>query len=159
MKNSIQGLFKKLSKVKKYSKRWFMLVILILVALGFGNIPGDTSTINANVKVKWTAPGDDLIVGQATVSDLRYSGSQDSLVNFWDSTAQISTQPPSSAGFKDSVTVNLNLELGKDYFFAIKHADEVPNWSGISNIFVLNIPDSLAPSPVTDLTVEVVNIN
>jgi hypothetical protein len=40
---------------------------------------------------------------------------------------------PKSAGEVDTLVVS-GLEVGTNYFFAIKTGDEVPNWSALSNV-------------------------
>jgi chitodextrinase len=48
------------------------------------------------------------------------------------------------------------LQPSTTYWFAIKTADEVPNWSGISNILsrtTLAAPDAVRPAPVANLAI------
>jgi len=51
----------------------------------------------------------------------------------WDAASQATGEPaPQSAGSTENFTVG-GLTPGTAYYFALKTADEVPNWSGLSN--------------------------
>jgi len=141
-----------------------IIVLLGLLLLGIGlhlGIDGlHGATVDADLKFKWTMSGDDGMMGQASVYSLRFAEDPDSLVNLWNQTTEaagggVFTLP----GQLDSVMVTLPLETGRDYYFGVKVGDEVPNWSGLSNVVVVNIPDSLTPSQVTDLQYEVIGVN
>lgn len=89
---------------------------------------GETSFI-----LRWTAPGDDDGIGTASEYDLRYSTSRYLPTTAWDISNRVTGEPvPSESGQPESFTVT-GLEAGKNYFFAMMTADEVPNWSDISN--------------------------
>jgi Tol biopolymer transport system component len=98
----------------------------------------------------WTAPGNDDAVGRATEYDLRYA-----LATITDETWEAATHvegipPPNSAGAEESFTVT-GLETGQTYYFALKAADEVPNWSALSNVTSATAEDVVPPAAVTDL--------
>ncbi|MCX5800000.1 MAG: hypothetical protein NTX17_01225 [Candidatus Eisenbacteria bacterium] len=115
---------------------------------------------------KWTAPGDDGTVGRASQYDLRFSRNQiqgtDSL-GWWiaPTTATCAGLPvPGEPGNTDSFVV-AGLAPGNTYYFILRTADEVPNWSFFSNIAVVttaaspdtNTPgDETPPPPVAGLT-------
>ena len=85
------------------------------------------------VTLKWTAPGDDGNVGTATTYDIRYHTSGITEGN-WNAATQCNGEPsPQSAGNGETFTVN-GLNAGTHYWFALKTADEVPNWSGLSDV-------------------------
>ena len=89
-----------------------------------------------NVKLVWTASGDDNFVGQASYYDLRYStepvGADTAI--WWQSAMRAENMPtPSPANRKDSCFIE-NLSIYHHYYFAIKVADEAYNWSNIVNI-------------------------
>jgi len=137
-----------------------LMVLLIPVVLFIaGCASNEAEPTETALYVAWTAPGDDGMMGQASEYDLRWSGSADSLANHWASCNVIPTGAPSPSGDRDSVVVTLQLESGKPYYFAIKTADEVPNWSGISNVFVLNVADTEAPLEVNNLVVGPVGVS
>lgn len=79
------------------------------------------------------------MVGRATSYDLRYrtvaiTGTD--TLSWWNNATQASGEPvPGVSGTTDSTRVN-NLTQGTTYYFIIKAADEVFNWSGYSNVAV-----------------------
>lgn len=88
---------------------------------------------SGSVYLYWSAPGDDGLIGQAGTYDIRYSPSIIDASNFAAAT-QVSGEPvPGPAGHRQGYEV-LGLTAGQTYYFAMKTADEVPNWSGISNV-------------------------
>jgi len=90
------------------------------------------STINS-VTLIWTAPGDDGNVSTASTYDIRYSTSEITDAN-WASATQCTGEPaPQSAGSTESFVVT-GLSAGTTYYFALKTANEVPNWSDLSNV-------------------------
>jgi len=93
---------------------------------------------DSSVTLAWTAPGDDGALGTASGYDLRYSltpvGSD--TVGWWNSAETFSGEPsPSLSGMSDSCAIH-NLLPDTTYYFVIKTADEVPNWSSFSNVAV-----------------------
>lgn len=130
--------------------------VVLLVATGCGGsepakAAEDGVTADA-VKLAWTAPGDDSTSGRAAVYDMRYSTRPITAANF-DSAARFTATPaPSVAGAPDSVVVSGLLPL-TGYWFAIKTADEVGNWSTISNVVAVTtaaVPDRTPPAAVRD---------
>lgn len=101
--------------------------------------PGDVSTLvagtptQATITLGWLAPGDDGSSGTASQYDIRYSTATITSAN-WDAALQASGEPsPQTAGTPQTFIVT-GLDAGTTYYFALKTADEVPNWSGLSNI-------------------------
>ena len=101
------------------------------------------------VGLTWTAPaddGDDAASGHASEYDLRYSTE---VICFedpcpvtstrWEDATPVDGEPdpkgPDSPepGSREGFEVH-GLSVGTTYYFAIKTADEVPNWSGPSNV-------------------------
>jgi hypothetical protein len=86
-----------------------------------------------SIDLTWTAPGDDDHTGTASQYDIRYSTSAIITEADWEAAAQCTDAPsPSPAGTTESFTVT-GLSPTTTYWFALKTADEVPNWSGSSN--------------------------
>ncbi len=81
----------------------------------------------------WTAPGDDGGVGTASQYDIRYSRwtLNDQT---WDTAAQLSGEPPPKPGGEQDSFFVTGISPNRGYYFAMKTADEVPNWSQLSNI-------------------------
>ncbi len=109
------------------------------------NLPSDTtppatvsnlsasSPTSASVTLSWTSPGDDGASGTASQYSIRYATSAITDVT-WNSATAISNAPlPVVAGTNQSVIVS-GLNSATTYYFALKTADEVPNWSGLSNV-------------------------
>jgi hypothetical protein len=115
----------------------------------------DTSIIGqTSITLTWTAPGDDASSGTATTYDVRYSTGNINAGN-WNAATQATSEPtPSVAGSSESFAVG-SLSAGTLYYFAIKTSDEVPNESGLSNVFSTTTSltaDTTAPSDVSDLS-------
>lgn len=81
----------------------------------------------------WTAPGDDGSAGTASQYDIR-SSLQEITEATWPTATVISNPPvPKSSGEPETLQVPFYRPY-YNYYFAIKAADEVPNWSQISNV-------------------------
>ncbi len=121
------------------------------------NPPVAIATLNvilptqSSLTLIWVAPGDDSITGRAAQYDIRYSTSSITMAN-WGSATQVSNEPvPQTAGTPETLTV-ASLNLNTTYYFAIRTADEVPNWSGLSNVASgTTTPDQTAPAAINDL--------
>ncbi|MCK4302224.1 MAG: fibronectin type III domain-containing protein, partial [candidate division Zixibacteria bacterium] len=112
-----------------------------LQAIGF------TST---SVTLTWTAPGDDGDIGTANVYDVRYSTSPITEAG-WDAATQATGEPaPQAAGAQETFAVG-GLQSETTYYFAVKTADEVPNWSALSNVVSAIIPDQTPPDAIANL--------
>lgn len=110
-------------------------------------VTGSTAT---SITISWTAPGDDGSSGTASQYDIRYSTSPISEAN-WDDAIQVTGEPaPKSAGSSESFSVT-GLSPGTTYYLVIKTADEVPNWSAISNVATGSTVDNIPPSTINDL--------
>lgn len=135
-----------------------ILGLLVLVSLlaftlsSCNNAQGEPKSVL--VTLSWTAPGDDGIMGNASAYELKYAETVDSLVSNWANCSTIPTGVPVASGQADSVVVNLTLQTEKTYYFAIKAADEVPNWSDLSNVVSLYVADTEAPIEITDLKIK-----
>jgi|GEM_PF-3399956 len=95
------------------------------------NLTADNPTVNS-IRLQWTVPGDDGMIGVAAEYDIRYSTIPITAAN-WNTRTQVAGEPfPIPAGNTEVHTVT-GLNPNTTYFFAMKTADEVPNWSGLSN--------------------------
>jgi pimeloyl-ACP methyl ester carboxylesterase len=96
------------------------------------NLATSNPTLDS-ITLNWTAPGDDGNTGTASKYDIRYSTSPITDAN-WNVAAQCAGEPaPKPAGSSETYTVN-GLNPNTTHYFALKTADEVPNWSGLSNV-------------------------
>ncbi len=96
-----------------------------------------STSISANqATLTWTAPGNDGSSGKSSTYDLRYSTSPITTANF-DSATKIDHLPsPQTSGASETFEVT-GLNPSTTYYFAIKSADEAPNWSDVSNVITL----------------------
>lgn len=145
----------------KLNWKWsigILLVTAVVVSLFFIEVPVHAQV--PSVTLDWTAPGDDGAVGTATTYEMRWSATRPDTTNtaamnaWWSVATPVSGLPvPLIAGTTQSVTVTPpgGFLSGRVYYFVIRCADEVPNWSGFSNVAVLSVPDTLAPRPIIDL--------
>ncbi len=88
------------------------------------------------VSLTWTAPGNDGNQGTAHRYDIRYSTNPvgTDTTAWWEGADTVADEPaPVPAGTGQQFKVE-GLTPHSTYYFALKAADEVPNWSGISNI-------------------------
>jgi len=95
-----------------------------------------STTTSSSITLTWTSPGDDGTVGTASLYDIRYShvsvGTDTS--GWWNTADTVIGEPsPSSPGTTDSCQAT-GLSSETTYYFLIKTADEVLNWSGFSNV-------------------------
>jgi len=107
------------------------LALLAMIALATA---AQAQVTHNAVTLSWTTPGDDGTAGTAAQFDLRYSTSPITASNFASATRWTAMPTPASPGTRQSISVT-GLLANTQYYFAIKTADEVPNWAPISNIF------------------------
>jgi len=105
------------------------------------NIPinFDNNTDSAGIgsyPLSWTASGDDGYEGTASQYDIRISTIPITPDNFYQATKVPNAPLPKLAGTKEHFM--LTLQSG-EYYVAAKVADEVPNWSTLSNVPKLKI--------------------
>jgi hypothetical protein len=92
-----------------------------------------TSASTTSIRLTWTAPGDNGELGTASQYDIRYSLNPIDSLN-WDSVTMCVGEPaPGDPGQTATFTVP-GLTYGTTYYFALKTADGVPNWSDLSNV-------------------------
>jgi hypothetical protein len=111
----------------------------------------DLQVTTGGEALTWTAPGDDGTKGQVIQYDVRYASGD--LVAKWDSALTLPFPgTPAFAGKTETLALPA-LEPGS-WQFGIRSADEVPNWSDLSNVVTVSVvPDTTAPARVTDLAV------
>lgn len=135
-----------LSRISGFGRVLLLAVglILMIFAVPRNALAGDATS--TSITLNWTAPGDDGGSGTATEYDIRYLTSPLSEEN-WDQAVKVADMPaPQAAGHAERVTVS-GLIPETDYYFAVKTADEVPNWSTVSNIMVGRTLDEPLPPP------------
>lgn len=135
-------------------RRIASLIVICAGIIGWTSSAESQVTHNS-ITLQWTTPGDDGMLGTASQFDLRYSTSPITAGNFGSATRWTSMPAPASPGTQQSVTVT-GLLASTTYYFAIKTADDVPNWAPISNVIsrsTLDAPDGVRPGPVASLAV------
>lgn len=131
-----------------------LLMLFIAVVLGFLLYPQPVRTEPVTMGLKWTAPGDDGNVGQASYYHIYYSTNRNKLAINWTTCDTIPNAPhPSMAGVTDSVRFTIEMAVGETTYFAVVVCDEQPNCSGLSNIAWKWVPDNVSPSDINDLRV------
>jgi len=110
---------------------------------------------DSTLVISWTAPGDDGTTGRATSYDLRYRSTPISgidTLSWWNAATPVPAEPiPGVAGSTDSVRVR-GLTPITTYYFVLRVADEVPNWSAYSNVgSATTSGDLTAPATIADL--------
>ena len=96
------------------------------------DLAADNPTSNT-IDLNWTASGDDWMAGRASQYDVRYSISPIDYSN-WESATQCAGEPaPGDPGSPETYVVP-DLTSNTVFYFAVKTADDVPNWSDLSNV-------------------------
>lgn len=94
--------------------------------------------------LNWTAPGDDGNSGTARRYDIRRSTSLLTAINFSFADTVGGTPAPAPAGTPQSCYVVLP-DASKTYYFGIRTADEVGNFSTLSNIVTISALRTATP--------------
>lgn len=102
---------------------------------------------SVHIQLRWTAPGDDEFSGAATQYDLRWSTDSASLAG-WNSAVLATGEPtPQPAGQEETYSFEALSPVAATYYFAVRAADERPNWSAISNIARVDIESAVFEDP------------
>ncbi len=92
-----------------------------------------SSPTGSSLLLSWTAPGDDGNVAEAKNYDIRFATVAITESNWEQATIVANPPDPTVGGQPESYTVT-GLAPLTTYYFALKTADEVPNWSALSNV-------------------------
>ncbi len=109
---------------------------------------------SAHVTLTWTATGDDSITGTAAEYDIRYSPVPIN-TDTWTGCDPCQSEPvPQPAGSTETYVAG-GLNPRSTYYFAIKVADEMGNWSALSNLAEATttamLGDTIPPAAAQDL--------
>jgi hypothetical protein len=115
-------------------------------------------TLNS-VQLYWTTPGDDGNVGRAAEYDIRHHNFAITEAT-WGNCGLVQGEPhPGQPGSLQSMWIT-ELQPYRAYFMALKTADEIPNWSPLSNVvsFITDgggaaIVDTVPPAKTVSLAV------
>jgi formylglycine-generating enzyme required for sulfatase activity len=94
----------------------------------------------SSVAFSWRAPGDDLLFGTAGRYELRYATFPLDPQNFTQGTAAAGLPKPGEARSAQDFTVT-GLTPGQTYFFGLRASDEASNWSPVSAIINVTLPE------------------
>ncbi len=114
-----------------------------------------------SLTLTWTATGDDSLTGTAAQYDLRMSTAPINDTNFLQATPVTGVPAPAAPGTAQTFTVT-GLQPSTTYYFALKIADETPNWSAISNVVskaTSAAVDVIRPAAIRNLAVGFVWVN
>jgi len=103
--------------------------------------------------LKWSAVGDDGLIGEADYYAIAWTIDSTSLVSDFEGNVHANKATTGPAGTPESFTVT-GLESNTTYFYAVKTVDHAGNWSEISNILKATTPDEVPPAAITDLGIE-----
>jgi hypothetical protein len=117
-----------------------------------GDLAAQPGRMEGEVKISWTAPGDDGTTGgPAAEYDLRYDTLPFDDEGFALADTIPGVPPPGQPGDTDSVTIG-GLQGGNRYYFRLKTRDDAGNWSAISNLASSEaLGDTIPPAKVTNL--------
>lgn len=92
------------------------------------------------VRLYWTAPGDDGSFGRASHYDIRYS---ESIIteNNWHTATRVDFVPTPGFSGQPQYFVVSDLDPATSYYFAIRTADDLFNWSPLSNVVQKTTPE------------------
>ena len=106
-----------------------------------------------SVTLSWLAPGDDGGGGRASSYELRYATTPLTAESFGTATLATWVPLPDSSGTVQSHTIG-DLTTGVTWYFALRAADEMSNWSDLSNVLhAVPRRDLTPPSPPAGLAV------
>ena len=103
-----------------------------------------------SVDIKWKSAGDDGIYGLATCLEIAITSDSTLPFDEWPRLYCDDLPPPIEPGLTQSYTIT-GLESDTEYYIRLRTADEMPNWSGWSNLCVKHTRDIIPPITVTDL--------
>ncbi|PID58815.1 hypothetical protein CSB45_02110 [candidate division KSB3 bacterium] len=103
---------------------------------------------NGDVKLSWTAPGDNADRGTAAFYDIRFA-EKEKHVKQWKKATLIQGEPlPDAAGTAQEYTIT-GLRKDRSYYVAMITIDDAKNLSGLSNIALIG---KVLPQHINDLT-------
>jgi hypothetical protein len=114
-------------------RAWFPLFALLGLLLLAPALVRAQGAGPDSVTLRWTAVGDDSLVGTAAGYDLRMSESPITESSWSAATALGGLPVPLASGALQQVIVR-GLTPGSTYYFALRVRDDAGNWSGVSNL-------------------------
>ncbi len=97
------------------------------------DLDASTGSVEGQIDLDWTAPGDDGALGQADYYDIRYNAGELSEQNWTQATRVLPSPAPAPAGSEEDLTIS-GLIPGTTYYVGIRVYDEAGNSPGLSVI-------------------------
>jgi hypothetical protein len=110
-----------------------------------------TGASGTSIALRWTAPGNDGLIGTAASYDVRYSTSPITSANFASAAAATGEPAPALAGSVQTFTIT-GLVGSTTYYVAMKTTDAAGNLSLISNVVSRATLDVIPPAAISDLS-------
>lgn len=111
------------------------------------DLAAETGSIDGQMRLTWTAPGDDGRSGTASYYVLKYSTAPITALNWNSAITYPSPPPPLSGGERQSFTMG-GLTPGQEYFVALRAYDDVNNAGAVSNSPMAFACGILTPNPL-----------
>jgi hypothetical protein len=118
---------------------------IILVTISILGFAWAASSRADSVALRWTAPGEDSLVGRAALYDLRYSAQMITPQTFLQAIQAPGMPLPAMAGTRQSYVLE-GLPSGVICYIAIKTRNQAGNWSAMSNV-IAHMPQSVVQAP------------
>jgi hypothetical protein len=131
------------------------LALMGLVVVAHAPAAHAATSVDSTATLTWSAPGDDGTSGRAARYEMRYRSvaiAGTDTASWWNAAATVAAMPaPGASGTVDSVQVH-GLDPTLTWYFILRTADEVPNWSYYSNAAIRSpYVDAVAPAAIADL--------
>lgn len=126
-------------------------ILIIMLILSFYPISCNVSNAG-EIEIGFTVTGDDGNTGIASRILVYYSTNQFDSTNYTIADTASFCGPPDSAGTYMTCTLT-GLKDNALYYIGVRIADEVPNWSPMSNITSAIALDKIAPAQIVTLAV------
>jgi hypothetical protein len=147
---------------RRYLGHLYWTVGLIVIAallfwLAWALTPEDAESQALSVSLKWTAVGDDSLIGTASSYQLRWNNyaPTPTTIDAWWATGNRATglpvPAPSGTVQTTRVTPTGGFASGKTYYFLIRVLDEAGNISTYSNAAAVPVKDLSRPAAPDDL--------
>ena len=128
-------------------RKWFPVIAALVLLLLAPALTHAQGTAVDSLTLRWTAVGDDSLLGRAAAYDLRMSPSSINAGNWDAATAVAGLSAPRPSGSQEQVVVR-GLTPGATYYFALRVRDDAGNWSGVSNVVRWDgVETALPPAP------------
>jgi hypothetical protein len=138
-----------------YTTVALIIVLAILFWLAWASTPEQANAQATSIGLKWTAVGDDSLVGTATSYQLRwntYAPTPSTMDAWWATGFRATGLPvPAPSGTSQTAKITGTFASGKTYYFIIRVLDEAGNISTYSNVAGVPIKDLSRPAAPDDL--------